>query len=647
MSKHHQTAQVSQERDSHANVQRQRGSEEPSNAQTHDVHPLEKITSGIGDAADVAKHVSVIQRTGLFHPMNERQKVQSLLKLQQRYGNRFVQRVIDQHAIQTKLQVNQPGDVYEQEADRVAEQVMRIPEPPVQRQPKNEEESIQTKPLSAQITPLLQRQREEEKDEPPQTKLISPNYPTFQRQEELEEDEEKPLQTKEVPSTTPDVTQNIETCINAMRGGGQPLSESEHAFFEPRFGYDFSQVRVHTDTQAAETAQALNARAFTVKQDVVFGARQYAPETTLGRRLLAHELTHIVQQSGLQGRSSYRHDHIARKPKGDPPESTGTFKIRGDNVYMYSKTNKNFPLTCKIDNSPQKPCPIPRDSEITVVGEYRGGLWLLIQFQNEKLAREWKGKGGIVRVFIEKSTLDVDQKTQEKEKPPAEAAPTEEPPAEATPTEAEKKKEAKQLKAKLDRIEKTYQDMIKDARKKGYNVAADNLERFLKGTGSVKKISSKWLRGFSSVTDAERVNQKRFEKSLTKKAYKLKDGESDSFSDYWDRKLTASTFVELFYASGTSTIRSTGTFKLTRKGKVITIEGSVAHHWWDKYDWHAGLAAYVPGYGSISDSDALLLQKHRGAAPFDMESDWKQSVTGKVEIVDWWFDEVSYEWQGP
>nr|QNO51016.1 hypothetical protein EDLMLJLI_00009 [Methanosarcinales archaeon ANME-1 ERB6] len=71
-------------------------------------------------------------------------------------------------------------------------------------------------------------------------------------------------------------------------------------FFEPRFGVNFGQVRVHTGTQAAESAQVLNARAYTLGQDVVFGEGQYAPGTAVGRRLLAHELTHVVQQSAAE-----------------------------------------------------------------------------------------------------------------------------------------------------------------------------------------------------------------------------------------------------------------------------------------------------------------------------------------------------------
>ena len=76
----------------------------------------------------------------------------------------------------------------------------------------------------------------------------------------------------------------------------QPMDPNTRAFMESRFGYDFSQVRVHTDARAADSARAVNARAYTVGQDIVFGAGQYALGTTAGKRLLAHELTHTTQQ---------------------------------------------------------------------------------------------------------------------------------------------------------------------------------------------------------------------------------------------------------------------------------------------------------------------------------------------------------------
>jgi hypothetical protein len=90
-----------------------------------------------------------------------------------------------------------------------------------------------------------------------------------------------------IPSIVPDV----------LSSPGQPLETHTRSFMESRFGQDFSQVRIHTDARASESACSVHALAYTVGQDVVFGAGQYTPETNVGRRLLAHELTHTIQQS--------------------------------------------------------------------------------------------------------------------------------------------------------------------------------------------------------------------------------------------------------------------------------------------------------------------------------------------------------------
>jgi hypothetical protein len=101
---------------------------------------------------------------------------------------------------------------------------------------------------------------------------------------------------------------------DVLRSPGEPLSLGSRSFMEPRFGKDFSQVRVHTDSRAAESAESIGARAFTVGQNVVFGAGEYAPQTSPGRMLLAHELTHVVQQ----GASTAMPNQISRA--GEPAE---------------------------------------------------------------------------------------------------------------------------------------------------------------------------------------------------------------------------------------------------------------------------------------------------------------------------------------
>ena len=241
---------------------------------------------------------SRVRRTERLRSMDT--PVDRILYLQRTAGNQAVSRLMRSGALQAELRIGQPGDVYEQEADRVAEAVMRMPEPGVQRQVEpEEEETLQSKPLANQITSLVQIQRQEEPEEEEEMLQAKPLAeeitPLVQRQVEPEEEEEE-LQAKATSGHISEANPNLESDIQSLKGGGKSLSENDRAFFEPRFGRDFSQVRVHTDTRAAEAARAVNARAFTVGRDVAFGTGQYVPGTSEGRRLLAHELTHVIQQ---------------------------------------------------------------------------------------------------------------------------------------------------------------------------------------------------------------------------------------------------------------------------------------------------------------------------------------------------------------
>ena len=212
-----------------------------------------------------------------------------------------------QALIQTKLTIGKPGDKYEQEADKVSDQVMNISQP-VQRQEQGEEqmqmkpeiqrqetkeeeeEPVAAKPLTNAITPLVQRQDQpEEEEEPAQMK------PEIQRQEK-EEEEEEPVQAKSDNSTAS--SEGLEQQLGNSKGGGSPLSDEARSFMEPRFGTDFSDVKVHTDSNAVQMNQDIQAQAFTHGQDIYFNSGKYSPDTNEGKSLLAHELTHVVQQRG-------------------------------------------------------------------------------------------------------------------------------------------------------------------------------------------------------------------------------------------------------------------------------------------------------------------------------------------------------------
>jgi len=174
-------------------------------------------------------------------------------------------------AMQTKLTVN-----------RVAEQVMRMPDPAIRLQRKCACGGGSSEDCAECSSQPLRVQR--------QTVSGSPS-------------------TAGVPAIVHDV----------LRTSGQPLDQSTRSFMEPRFGHDFSHVRVHTDRPAAEAARAVGAKAYTVGRDVVFALGQYAPQTREGSRLLAHELTHTMQQ----GSTRVSHQ-IQREPFAPAPGQLGT-----------------------------------------------------------------------------------------------------------------------------------------------------------------------------------------------------------------------------------------------------------------------------------------------------------------------------------
>jgi len=103
---------------------------------------------------------------------------------------------------------------------------------------------------------------------------------------------ERKAQDGRAVASIPAVVQTV------LQSAGQPLANHERGFMESRFGRDFSSVRVHTGAAAAQSAQAIDAAAYTLGDNIVFGAGRYAPSTAGGRRLLAHELAHVAQQAG-------------------------------------------------------------------------------------------------------------------------------------------------------------------------------------------------------------------------------------------------------------------------------------------------------------------------------------------------------------
>lgn len=185
--------------------------------------------------------------------------------------------------LQAKLTINQPGDIYEQEADDVAAEVVASSAPP----------GLSPK-CACGGTPG------------PDGECAACRAKRLGLQRRAATDSA----LAEVPSIVHE----------ALQSRGQPLEPATRAFMEARFGHDFSRIRVHTDAPAAAAAQAANARAYTVGRDVVFAAGEYRPDTAAGQRLLAHELTHVLQQRADAGHGRAMLQRQSENPTEEPKE---------------------------------------------------------------------------------------------------------------------------------------------------------------------------------------------------------------------------------------------------------------------------------------------------------------------------------------
>ena len=186
--------------------------------------------------------------------------MQPVWQLQQQVGNQAVQQLLRSGFIQAKLAISNPDAPEEREADNVAHAIMR---------------SHAGAPVS---TPCSCSHDGEMCEECQQKQ----SQPTIHRR----------ASSPSAPGQVPRIVSDV------LRSPGHPLDSATRAFFEPRFGHDFSQVRIHTDTRAAESARAIQARAYTAGNDIVFDSGEWTPDRAEGRHLLAHELTHVVQQRG-------------------------------------------------------------------------------------------------------------------------------------------------------------------------------------------------------------------------------------------------------------------------------------------------------------------------------------------------------------
>lgn len=212
-------------------------------------------------------------------------------------GNRTVLQEVLGYPVQTKLRVSSPEDAQEREADNIAARALAQPEA------------------------TLQRKAAAGEEEDEQKKKKHPK--------EHDKEKEEDLQRKAVGDEAI-VTNAATAALGARRGGGQPLPSGERDFFEPRLRADLGRVRIHADTEAARLAASLSARAFTVGTDVFFGRGEYQPGLPSGRRLLAHELAHVLQQSGRTAAHTRR--GTGKDGRGQTPTGTTTAPTIGQST---------------------------------------------------------------------------------------------------------------------------------------------------------------------------------------------------------------------------------------------------------------------------------------------------------------------------
>ncbi|MDX2417950.1 MAG: DUF4157 domain-containing protein, partial [Xanthomonadales bacterium] len=223
-------------------------------------------------------------------------------------------------AVQARMQLGRPGDVYEVQADHVADRVVndkpasmgiglaatvtpitqrQEEDESVQTQVEEEEESIQAQ--SEEEEEELQAQSEEEEEEELQAQ-------SEEEEEELqaqsEEEEEEHVQARSSANHKLRVSEEVSRQVRAAKGLGNPLPATVRSKMEAQFGADFSGVRIHTDSLAVQLSKALRAQAFTRGNDIFFNQGKFSPGSRSGTHLLAHELTHTVQQGAVEADSS-------------------------------------------------------------------------------------------------------------------------------------------------------------------------------------------------------------------------------------------------------------------------------------------------------------------------------------------------------
>ncbi|MFT3765815.1 MAG: DUF4157 domain-containing protein [Minicystis sp.] len=281
-------------------------------------------------------------------------------------------RLSSRHGVlQAKLSVGTVDDPLEKEADQVAEKVLRMPDP-----------------AAAAGAP----EAPPEPPEPPADPRLARKCAACK-----EEDEEKgaQVQRRAEPGSSAGLPVAPPIVEQTLSGGGRPLDAGARAYFEPRFGFDLSKVRVHTDARAEASARAVNALAYTVGQHIVFGPGRYAPGQQEGRRLLAHELAHVAQQS-RHGTAVVRREAPKNAEEDLPPGTKRIIQTPGKGAVLL-RVFADHPTTFP-DGSPNSKGNIKYGTEVQILERKNALGWYLVKAVVDIGGGELKERIGFVNV---------------------------------------------------------------------------------------------------------------------------------------------------------------------------------------------------------------------------------------------------------
>jgi hypothetical protein len=388
--------------------------------------------------------------------------------------------------------------------------------------------------------------------------------------EECRKKREGTLQRAAVKTAPPQSVPPI--VYEVLRSPGQPLDAGTQAFMGSRFGHDFSGVRVHTDQRAAESARSVNALAYTVGRDVVFGAGQFAPGMMAGKRLLAHELAHTIQQSNTGGLMQASAGKLQVNTPGDAYEQEADTAA---SLVVASSTRQNMPVS--LNQSPNQRIPV---------------LQRAVECSLDHIEKECNNAAA--------SCMSVQDECKKRYPKPSD----------------------------IDEIIKKGKEKSKELASVGPNAAA-NMLHFLDNTGTELVMPANVFANHKA-TKAQLLKHR--EKFLAGAKRRLEAGTlgPDALSEVivWTDTANAFSFLkqdDLGYAVGGYTLCSKVRVKARKVGpdkfEVSFVEWNVQA--FDCYNWDPGKGIGVPG---ASDTDMCCIENAGKAKHFRIRTDvWKNT----------------------